>query len=709
MTTDSHTTLAPGQPPPLQVRILVVDDNPGIHEDFRKILCPTRDTSFLLKSAEATLFPEAVDGGVETKFEVDSAFQGREALAKVLHAQQEGRPYVLAFVDVRMPPGWDGVETIERLWQVEPELQVVICTAYADYSWETLSRRFRATDNLLILKKPFDSLEVLQLAHALSTKWRLSRQARMRIEDLDRAVAERTAELRLSEERFSRAFHSSPLPLALQTASDRRFFDVNSALLEMLGYARQEVLGRTPAELALFVEAEAAARLDEAIRQRTSLRNLDCQFRTRSGGRRVIVLSAEPLGVAKEQYQLLLAQDVTEQRQMQARLLEAKKKEAIGQLAAGVAHDFNNILTIITAQAQLALARPDLNPEVAEALHVIDASAKRAGALTKQLLAFGSKQLFRPQPLELSQLLRENEPMLRAALGESVRLSIECAPGLPCVLADPPALTHVVLQLALNARDAMPEGGSFTLRAAAVRFEPGQPLARPDARPGEFVCLSATDTGGGMDAATQARLFEPYFTTKEVGRGSGLGLASAHGILRQHGGWIEVSSAPGSGTTFRVFLPASVRVAEAAASAAPAAPPTTQAGSVDVLRGKTVLLVEDEDALRPVAERMLKRLGCRVLAAANGEAALALWQAHRGEIDLLLTDLVMPGRLDGKALAARLKADRPDLPVVYCSGYSADFQDANLNLREGVNFLPKPYSPRNLETILGRALAGPRT
>lgn len=698
MSTPSPLNAASSQAEQPAIRILVVDDNPSIHGDFRKILCSSNDTTLRLKSAEATLFGEETSTVSKAAFEVDSAFQGQEGLAKVQQAVAEGHPYVLAFVDIRMPPGWDGVETVDRIWQADPNVQIVICTAYSDYSWEQMSVRFGASDSLVILKKPFDNVEVLQLAHTLSTKWRLTRESKLRIEGLDRAVAERAATLKHSEERFSRAFLASPVPLALQNLATQQFFDANTSFLEMLGYQRAELLDHTPEELSLFVDDQLKTQLLEAARIHAPVRARQCQFRARNGDLRTVLLSVEPIKTETEHYLLLLALDVTEHLKLEIQLRHAQKMEAIGQLAAGVAHDFNNILTVITGHVQLALSRPALDPQLDEALKLVRTAAERAASLTRQLLAFGRKQIINPRPLDLGHLLQNLSRMLRSVLGEHIQLEVDCRPDLPPVFADPGSVEQVIVNLAVNARDAMPNGGRLNVRAECACIGHNQMLSHPDAAAGEFICITVADTGCGMKAETLNHLFEPFFTTKEVGQGTGLGLATAYGIVRQHNGWIEVASEVDKGSTFRVFFP---RSKQSAAKPLPSAP--LPAPVENKLKGKTILLVEDEATVRALAERMLNRFGYRVLSAASGQEALTVWQQHAETIDLLLTDMVMPGGLSGKELAARLAAERPHLRVIYTSGYSVDFQPGGLRLEEGVNFLAKPYNPQSLAGILERA------
>ena len=334
-------------------RILIVDDNPTIHADFRKILCPEDPGSPAVKELEAALFDEAPTAVETHSFELDSAYQGQEALEMVQAALAAQRPYALAFVDVRMPPGWDGVETIARLWEVNPELQIVICTAYADYSWAELRAKVGQADNLVILKKPFDNVEVQQFAHAMTKKWLLNLQASLKLAELEALVRQRTdalaranESLTLSEERFSKAFQSSPVPSAIQTLTDQRFVDVNDRWAEVTGCRREDLLGRTPAELFLWEDPGLADQWVDALLRKEQVRDQEARIRHQSGALREVLVSLSSIALSGEPHLLLLVQDVSERALLERQLRQAQKMEAIGQLAAGVAHDFNNILTV---------------------------------------------------------------------------------------------------------------------------------------------------------------------------------------------------------------------------------------------------------------------------------------------------------------------------------------------------------------------------
>ncbi len=385
--------------------------------------------------------------------------------------------------------------------------------------------------------------------------------------------------------------------------------------------------------------------------------------------------------------------DITERVILEEQLRQAQKMETVGQLAGGVAHDFNNLLTVIQGHASMLLATDSLQPKQTTALQHIATAADRAAHLTRQLLTFSRKQMLQPVLLDLNQLVHCLLDMLQRSLGEDVVLHTSLDPALPSVLADPVMLEQVLLNLAANARDAIPGGGQLSITTAACLLTGDDVAQRPDAQPGPHIQLSVADTGTGIPSELVARIFEPFFTTKDIGKGTGLGLATVYGIIKQHRGWITVDSEIGAGTTFHVFLPATTKPAPP--TAPPPDPGTPSCGGLE-----TILVVEDEPALRSLVRGILEHSGYTVLEAASGKAALEVWEQHPDPIDLLLTDMIMPDGVSGRELAAKLKATHPTLHILYTSGYSPDVVGANFALEEGVNFLAKPYSPRQLaETV----------
>jgi two-component system, cell cycle sensor histidine kinase and response regulator CckA len=686
-------------------RILLVDDNPAIHQDFRKVLMGAQGQNKELDAAEAVLFEDQPKRKVRAlPFNIDSAFQGREALEKVRTAIAEGQPYALAFVDVRMPPGWDGVETIEQLWKEDPAIQIVVCTAYSDYTWEHMTERLGVSDNLVLLKKPFDNVEVLQISHALTKKWLVTRQAELRLDELESMVRERTkdleaasSEISLSEERFSQAFRNSPIPQAIQTLRAQRFVDVNGAFLRMTGYTRDEMVGRTPLELRLCLDYES--NLLQAVREGSSVQNTEAQFSTRDGELRTALFSLEPLSVADEPHFLLMAQDITDRLQLENQLRQAQKMEAIGQLAAGIAHDFNNLLTIIQGHASLHLNSADHPRELSTSLRQINSASERAADLTRKLLTFSRRGMIRPEVLEVNESIQGVGKMLQRVLGEKIVLKTELAEKAPRVFADATGVEQVLMNLALNGRDAMPDGGTITIRSSTTTLDGAAAGRHPEARPGDFVCLSVSDTGCGMDEVVRRRIFEPFFTTKGPTNGTGMGLATVYGIVKQHEGWIEVDSTVGKGSTFHVYLPVTDRLPER--SEEPSFEPAHGSGA------HTIFVVEDDEAVRSLVVEILESFNYRVIQAETGDAAIAGWPQWKNEVDLLLTDMVMPGESNGLDVARHCLATKPNLRVIYTSGYSSELFDSDVRLEDGVNYLPKPYLSGKLTSIIRNALDQP--
>jgi signal transduction histidine kinase/CheY-like chemotaxis protein len=390
--------------------------------------------------------------------------------------------------------------------------------------------------------------------------------------------------------------------------------------------------------------------------------------------------------------------DVTDMLSLEAQLRHAQKLESVGQLAAGVAHDFNNILTVIQGYSDTLLARSKGDDSTRSALKQICDASKRASALTRQLLVFSRKQVIQPKVLDLNTVLQNLSNMLPRLLGEDVVLETNYMANLPRIEADTGMLEQVVMNLAVNARDAMPKGGRLTLSTASLEIGKDYASRHPDSRPGTFTCLTVTDTGCGMDAKTLERIFEPFFTTKEVGKGTGLGLATVYGILKQHQGWIEVESEVKAGTTFKVYFPA-------AAGALSTSDTTIIPGKV---RGgkETILLVEDEPVVRELVREILNTYEYKVIEAESGIDALRVWDQFDGKIDLLLTDMVMPEGLNGRELADQLKKRHPELKVIFSSGYSAE--SLGREMSDDTAFLPKPYLPPQLAQMVRQCLDAPK-
>lgn len=389
--------------------------------------------------------------------------------------------------------------------------------------------------------------------------------------------------------------------------------------------------------------------------------------------------------------------DITDRLNLEAQLRQSQKMESVGQLAAGVAHDFNNMLTIIQGHAGIMLAKVEPGKPLADSAQAIYFASERAAALTRQLLVFSRKNVIQRKLLDIREVVGNMSKMLRRLLGETVALEFVPPPDLPLVYGDTGMLEQVLMNLVVNARDAMPKGGTLSIILESIEVTPAFIESHPEAREGLFVTLRVTDTGVGMDTALISRIFEPFFTTKEVGKGTGLGLATVYGIVKQHEGWIEVVSEVGRGSTFSVYLPAT--------QAAPQASRRDTDPTAFIRGGKeTILVVEDESVLRDMAHLILQESGYRILTAGTGWEALDVWEQQEGKIDLLLTDMVMPEGMSGVELAEKLLMRVPNLKVLFASGYTVDEVSESFLKKNNARFLQKPYTRVTLAKAVRQAL-----
>lgn len=505
------------------------------------------------------------------------------------------------------------------------------------------------------------------------------------------------AALRTAEQRFVQAFESSPVAMFIGTFEEGRALLVNSAFEQVMGYSRDEILGRNGLELRFWEDLSDRAAIYEAIRQGRRVRDMQVRLRTKPGELRQVLVSVEVIEVEGERCLLFYNYDITERVNLETQLRQSQKLESIGLVAAGVAHDFNNMLTVIDGCTSLALAGGRLRGETRDLVEKISSAATRASNLTRQLLAFSSRQKLTLRELSMNMLVADLTKMLRQLAGNDVNLEIRCAPKLPFISGDPGMMEQVLMNMTVNARDAMPGGGRLLIETFQA-----SPEARPPIPPAEpvadgYVCLRVSDTGCGISPGNLPRLFEPFFTTKEFGKGSGLGLATAYGIVKQHRGWIDVSSRIGEGTIFSVYLPASGTCRMEAAKIP--SPPQVPRGAKE-----RVLVVEDEPGVRDLICHVLRFYGYKTLQAESGPAALEVWREHADEIDAMITDVVMPGGMDGRELARRILEERPSLPVLYTSGYSPAIAGRDFLLEDGVNFLQKPFEAAMLAHTLRACL-----
>ncbi len=481
-----------------------------------------------------------------------------------------------------------------------------------------------------------------------------------------------------------------------------RFITCNNRTARMLRASSvDEVVGKTdgdfyPAELAEVFRAD-----EQAVFQGKALIDKEESSVHPDGITRFALTSKLPLRDNQGRIVGLVGcgRDITDRKKLEEQLRQAQKMEAVGQLSGGVAHDFNNLLTVIMGNLGLIRATGRTTPELDEPLLAISRAADRAANLTRQLLAFSRQQVMQTEDLDLNEVVANIAAMMRRLLGEPIEIQLGYAPQALMVNADPSMLEQVILNLCLNARDAMPHGGRLSLNTEVIEVDEASARKNVDARSGTFARLAVTDTGTGILPENLSRIFEPFFTTKEVGKGTGLGLASVYGIVQQHRGWVEVQSEPGHGATFQVFLPLLPTPQEL---------PSEPVKAAGIPGGtETILLVEDDTAVKMVAQITLTRLGYLVLSASTGNEALQIWQTHKSEIRLVLTDMVMPEGLSGRDIAERFKQDNPGIRIIFMSGYNANIAGTRFPQSGGDTFLGKPFEIEVLANTVRRCLDRP--
>jgi PAS domain S-box-containing protein len=501
----------------------------------------------------------------------------------------------------------------------------------------------------------------------------------------ERRLAEEA--LRTSEERFSKAFRSSPLAVTISTEAEGRYLDVNDAFLQMLGYQRQEVIGHTASELDFWAQPSERVEMIRQLGERGRVTGFQTQYTTSKGKKREAEVSAELVELDGQRCMLAIIRDITETQQLEAQFRQAQKMEAVGRLAGGMAHDFNNLLGVIIGYSDLSQSLITPESPVNRHLEQIKKASNRAVSLTRQLLAFSRQQVVFPKALDLNEVVRNMTNMLQRMVGEDVAISFRPILPIGSVHADPGQIEQVLMNLVVNARDAMPSGGQIVIETAHAEVDEHYVSEHPGSRTGQNVVLAVSDTGCGMSEEIKSQIFEPFFTTKEVGKGTGLGLSTVYGIVKQSGCYISVDSEPGKGTTFKIYFPRMTTKAEHLVESHEE--PGFPGGS------ETILVVEDDEPLRDLAVRMLQDAGYRVVEAGNAEAALDTVKAANPRIDLLLTDMVMPGK-SGFELLEQARAVDPTLRSLFMSGYTGDLGPQRGRLISEAAFLEKPFTRSSL-------------
>jgi two-component system, cell cycle sensor histidine kinase and response regulator CckA len=644
-------------------RVLVIDDDAGVRHAYGEIFAHDEDHTRQdeLAGLASSLFSEPVAprpaGSVG--FSVTVTPQGEAAAAVAEKALSDGQPYAVAFVDMRMPPGWDGLKTISELWKRDPNLQAVICTAYSDYSWEEIIGRLGRSDRLLILKKPFDRIEVMQIAEALCAKWNLAR-----------AHEERTAELSRSRLRLRAIIDNDPALITLKDA-EGAYLLANRAFCRRHALEESQVEGRRDQEL--FPQHQEQLRMREsAVASGAGYHETEEDDPRLPGARFLTARFMLNDNEGRTNAICTIATEITRLKDLEARFRQAQKFEALGRLAGGVAHDFNNLLAAIVGFSDLVLSQLPADDRHRRSLEQVIRAGKQAAGLTGQLLAFSRRQALKPQVIDLNAALLDQAMILKRLVGDAIQLHLATTPEPLPILIDPGQLQQVVVNLAVNSRDAMPQGGTLSI-ATATR--------------GDQIDLTVADTGTGIAPEIIERIWDPFFTTKEASKGTGLGLATVQGVVVQSGGRIVVESPPGRGARFTLSFPRSTSMVPSSETAVLPASPVT--------RGQHVLIVDDNEAIRAFAISMLEGAGFRATATATGEEALA--QATVDRVDLLISDVSMPV-MGGPELVQRLRQRFPGLPALFITG----FADRDVIL--GVPVLAKPFNGTDLVRAVRQAL-----
>jgi two-component system, cell cycle sensor histidine kinase and response regulator CckA len=642
------------------LRVLHLEDEPDFSEVVRHLLAT---------------------GGVEAELQLVSTRTDFEAAL----TRQE---FDIILADY-MLPAYNGIEALRLARTRCPATPFLIVSGTIGEQAAIESLQAGATDYVLKLWPD-------RLAPAV-------RRAAQEVEERSRREQAET-EL-LKREAYFRALTENSLDVLTILSGEGKYLYNSPSVQQVLGYDPAELQGRSPFEL---MHPEDKGRVWQEFQQAMTSKNRSTPIEFRLARKDGSWCYVEAVGQNRLQDPaiggvIVNSRDISDRKRaeeatnrLQSQLRQAQKMEAIGQLAGGVAHDFNNLLTVIHGHASMLKIGGSLSGNAARSAHQIVEATERAASLTRQLLTFSRRQAIQPRPLDLNESVSTVAKLFARILGEDIVLQLHYSNQPVFVHADATMLEQVILNLVLNSRDAMPQGGLLTLKIGLERIEPSRVAPHSEARSGSFGCLTVADNGCGIASEDLHRIFEPFYTTKETGKGTGLGLATAYGIVKQHQGWIEVESAPGRGAAFKVCLPQCARPVEAADPTA--RPPEIRGGN------ETILVVEDEAPVRELVCRLLSSYGYRILEAESGARALSLWQECHNQVDLVLTDLVMPDRVNGRELAEKLWADRPRLKVIFTSGYGMDIVGKDLAARRRLNYLPKPYPPERLASAVRECL-----
>jgi signal transduction histidine kinase len=654
--------------PATPVRVLLVDDDEDDYIITRNLISQIRDHRYQL---------EWVDN--------------YDAALAALHRHEHD----VCLLDFRLGSR-TGLELLQESRSLHGRLPMILLTGQGDHEIDMEAMKAGAADYLIKGQLDADKLEraVRYAIEGQHAKERLRRERDligriMETSPVGIVVADETGKINFANLQAEKILGLTKEVVARKTCSvlDWRLTDLEGNPLSGPSSSLKQILdsSRPVHDACYAIDSGTPGGTDPAARERI-----------------LLSVNAAPLFDAggKIDGMVVTVEDITARLALEAQLRQSQKMESIGQLAAGVAHDINNILTIIQGHTGLLLNVAALDADSVKSLKQISAASERAAGFIRHLLLFSSKQVYRTKILDLNAVLHNLASMLPRMLGEHITLEIRGGSDLPRIAADVAMVEQIVMNLAVNARDAMPKGGRLLIETSAVEIDHAYVQSHPEAHNGRLVCLTVTDAGCGMERSVLERIFEPFFTTKEVGKGTGLGLATVYGIVKQHRGWIEVQSELGVGTTFKVFLPVAGDAGQLPAVSGPES---------EAVRGgrETVLLVEDEKDLLRLTQEVLHQYQYRVLTASSGAEALRVWDEQHGQVDLLLTDMIMPGGMTGDELSAELKRRNPNLKTIFASGYTSAFVDRNFG-RDDITFLAKPYLPDQVAQLIRDTLDGSR-
>ena len=679
-------------------RILVIDDDPAICNVYKRVLSPKRrPANSSLSQMAQLLYPEREENRMPA-FSVDAAFQGKNGFDMVTASIEKRTPYAVAFIDIRMPPGWDGMETARRIREIDPDIEIVIVTAYSDRSGHEIVRAVGSPEKLLFLRKPFDAEEIFQLALSLTEKWNIARKEQRAKADLIR-----------SESRF-RALMETTRDFVWETDASGIFTYCSPICEAMYGYPADALLGQSilhvlkttgPCnELSRFFSANGNKNASFVNIERCIERKDGGTVHVDTSGVKVFTpdgIVANIRGIDRDISQRKKSEE--ERSRLEDQYRQSQKMEAIGTLAGGIAHDFNNILSVIMGYTQLAInTLPSASPAKLFLEKAMTAN-NRAAELTHQILSFSRQTEKEMKPIDMGDTVREILDMLRASLPSTIRIvqDIDVDPGKDVIRADTTQINQLMMNLCTNAAQAMgTDGGQVTVSLRHMEIDAFRSTDFPDIPPGRYLRLSVSDTGQGMETNVMEKIFEPFYSTKQVGEGTGLGLSVVHGIVQNHGGVIKVDSVTGKGSTFTIFFP-KLRDEELLDEG-------KMPKFLDIPTGtEHVLFVDDEQDLVDIGKELIGSLGYTVSATCESLEALEIFSSKPDDIDVVVTDMTMPD-MTGALLAKRILDIRPNMPIILCSGFS-EASIFKSSRAEGIKeLLRKPFSLTDMAKTIRKVL-----